>query len=78
MGWIRVNHNKLIFNDSLGDGKSIFVITTDYLLDGGEGNNIFENHISVKESFILLRDLLILEARSQQKLIINPEKRIQP
>ena len=69
--------NAKMFNKKLRIGvsateknkKYFYVITSDYLLNGGDHMTFFEKNIKVIDPNILLRDALIEEAINQKKLI---------
>jgi len=69
--------NAKMFNDKLRiavsatekNKKYFYVITSDYLLNGGDHMTFFEKNIKVIDPNILLRDALIEEAINQKKLI---------
>lgn len=77
-----------ISNASMIDGKFmvngvsettqfIWVITTDYLANGGDRMYFFQDAVERFEKKTLLRDVFIEEAKTQKILIVSSEKRIQ-
>ena len=56
--------------------KYFYVITSDYLLNGGDRMTFFEKKIKVIDPNILLRDALIEEAFKQKKLLKSIDLRI--
>lgn len=55
---------------------SFFVVTSDYLMNGGDNMNFFEDRISTTYAGELLRDVMISAAEKQGTLIWNNEQRI--
>ena len=55
---------------------SFFVVTSDYLMNGGDNMNFFEDRISTTYAGELLRDVMISAAEKQATLIWNNEQRI--
>ena len=66
----------LKLNSENPEAKTFIVITSDYLLNGGDKMNFFEKRVSEKSTGVLLRDAMISEAKSQGTLIWNDESRI--
>lgn len=54
----------------------VWIITSDYLLNGGDHMGFFQKRLSVKHTNLLLRDLMIEEVKRQGTLIWNDENRI--
>ena len=69
-------NGKLIVNGKMKDATEIMIITSDYLANGGDNMNFFEDRIEIIPTGKLLRDVLIQEARIQGTLQSNPENRI--
>ena len=66
----RMSNNKLSINHFSSDkNKYFYVITSDYLLNGGDHMTFFQKNIKGIDPNILLRDALIEEAINQKKLI---------
>lgn len=57
--------------------KEIIIITSDYLVNGGDKMYFFQKAIEVIHTGRLLRDCLIAEAKEQGTLISNSETRIE-
>lgn len=57
--------------------KTVWVITSDYLFNGGDNMSFFEDNIGSSSTTILLRDAFIEEAKIQGTLIWNDENRIE-
>ena len=63
--------------NSENNGASTFlVITSDYLLNGGDKMDFFEKRVSDNTPGVLLRDAMISEAKSQGTLLWNDDQRI--
>ena len=60
-----VKNGKLVFNNWNENSSSFWVITSDYLMNGGDKMNFFAKKISVNKTGTLMRDALITEARFQ-------------
>ncbi len=68
---------KLIVNGVTENTKFIWVITTDYLANGGDRMDFFQDAVERFDKKTLLRDVFIEEAKTQKNLIVSSEKRIQ-
>ena len=68
--------NKINFTSPVTDNYSFYVITSDYLMNGGDNMSFFQDKINVIHTNILLRDAMILEAKRQKYLVFNKENRI--
>lgn len=66
----------LKLNSENKEASTFLVITSDYLLNGGDKMNFFEKRVSENAPGILLRDAMISEAKSQGVLLWNDEPRI--
>lgn len=66
----------LKLNSEYKEASTFLVITSDYLLNGGDKMNFFEKRVSDNAPGVLLRDAMILEAKSQETLLWNDEQRI--
>ena len=62
--------------DELDDEDYFWVITSDYLLGGGDKMYFFKKNIEVKYANQLLRDAFIEAAKAQGTLIYNDDIRI--
>ena len=58
------------------DFETVFIVTSDYLMNGGDDMVFFEEKISEIHTGILMRDAMIEAAKQQKELIWNDEKRI--
>jgi 2',3'-cyclic-nucleotide 2'-phosphodiesterase (5'-nucleotidase family) len=68
---------KLIVNNVTENTKFVWVITTDYLANGGDRMDFFKDAVERSDKRTLLRDVFIEEAKMQKNLIVSSEKRIQ-
>jgi 2',3'-cyclic-nucleotide 2'-phosphodiesterase (5'-nucleotidase family) len=69
--------NKGEFELTVPNDKSyIWVVTSDFLADGGDKMTFFKDPLEIRFSGVLLRDLMISAVKKQQKLNLNVEKRI--
>jgi hypothetical protein len=68
---------KLIVNNVTENTKFVWVITTDYLANGGDRMEFFQDAVERFDKKTLLRDVFIEEAKTQKNLIVSSEKRIQ-
>jgi len=63
--------------DGMGDdAKTVWILTSDYLMKGGDNMTFFEQKISVTHTNELLRDAFIRIAKKQKNLIWSDELRI--
>lgn len=56
--------------------KSLWIVTSDYLMNGGDKMAFFEKRLSENYVGILMRDAMLNAAKSQDTLIWNDENRI--
>ncbi len=56
--------------------KSYWIITSDYLMNGGDKMTFFEKRLSVEYPGVLMRDAMLEVAKDQDTLIWNDENRI--
>ena len=70
-------NGKLTVNGVSENTKYIWVITTDYLANGGDRMDFFQDAVERSDKKTLLRDVFIEEAKTQKNLIVSSEKRIQ-
>mgnify|MGYP005678027031 CR=1 FL=1 len=73
---IQMRAGKLIFNTSIKT-DFFWVITSDYLYQGGDHMDFFKESIEVIETKTLIRDALIEEAKLQKILINDTTIRVQ-
>jgi 2',3'-cyclic-nucleotide 2'-phosphodiesterase (5'-nucleotidase family) len=64
-------------NNVTEETKFVWVITTDYLANGGDRMDFFQDAVERNDKKTLLRDIFIEEAKTQKNLIVSSEKRIQ-
>lgn len=73
----KLKDGKLSVDGITGNTKEIIIITSDYLVNGGDKMYFFQKAIEVIHTGKRIRDCLIIEAKEQGTLISNPEKRIE-
>lgn len=64
------------FTPLMNEAKSFKVLTSDYLMNGGDNMRFFEKRLSVEYPGKLLREVLIEQAKAQDTLSWNDEIRI--
>ena len=72
-----MNQGKLTVNGVTENTTYFWVITTDYLANGGDRMGFFQDAVERSDKKTLLRDVFIEEAKTQKKLIVSSENRIQ-
>ena len=72
-----MNQGKLTVNGVTENTRYFWVITTDYLANGGDRMDFFQDAVERSDKKTLLRDVFIEEAKTQKKLIVSSENRIQ-
>jgi 5'-nucleotidase len=86
--YLRASGGEPIANATISDGKlnlngwtnkttEFWVITSDYLKNGGDKMSFFANPLEINTTGKLMRDVLIEEARFQGTLTIDSTLRIQ-
>jgi 2',3'-cyclic-nucleotide 2'-phosphodiesterase (5'-nucleotidase family) len=70
-------NGKFTINGVSETTQFFWVITTDYLANGGDRMNFFQDAVERFDKNTLLRDVFIEEAKTQKNLIVSTEKRIQ-
>ncbi len=75
-GYFRDGEWMLSFTPGDLPTKDITIITSDYLMNGGDNMHFFEKKTDVRHTGILLRDAFIEAARNQGILRVNDEERI--
>ena len=73
----RLKNGKLNVDGVTADTKSIWILTSDYLMNGGDNMDFFQQKITVSHSNELLRDAFIRMAKKQKLLIWSDELRIE-
>ncbi len=72
-----LKNGKLTFIENTSrESKTFFVVTSDYLMNGGDNMTFFEERLNEIHTNILMRDAMIEAAKEQKELIWNDEKRI--
>lgn len=71
-----LDKGKLIFNGEGVQSESFWILTSDYLMNGGDKMTFFEQRISQRGTGILLRDTFMEVAIFQKELVFNNEQRI--
>jgi 2',3'-cyclic-nucleotide 2'-phosphodiesterase (5'-nucleotidase family) len=69
-------NGKLKFDGADQDASTYWIITSDYLMNGGDKMSFFEERISEEYAGILLRDLMLDVAKKQDTLVWNNQNRI--
>ena len=64
-----LKNGKLIFNESLNSSSYFWVITSDYLFNGGDKMSFFNQNLSSEITDILVRNVLIEEVKKQKVLL---------
>lgn len=68
---------KLIINGMRDNSTKIWILTSDYLLNGGDKMDFFKKKTNINVTGKLLRDILIEEVKAQGTLVENKELRIE-
>lgn len=68
--------NHIYLKRAVDDYSSFYVVTSDYLMNGGDNMGFFQEKVGVIYTNILMRDAMISEAKKQGVLVFNNEKRI--
>ena len=69
-------NGKLLLDGADHDTKSFWIVTSDYLFNGGDNMDFFEQNIAVNRTGVLMRDVMINGARSQGVLKWDDTNRI--
>lgn len=72
----RIENGTLKIDGVNNQTEKVWVITSDYLMNGGDHMEFFEKKISTSLTGVLMRDAMINEAKIQGTLIWNDENRI--
>ncbi|MDX2360377.1 MAG: 5'-nucleotidase C-terminal domain-containing protein [Crocinitomicaceae bacterium] len=67
--------DKLVFLDPIKNTPTFWVVTSDYLMNGGDDMDFFEKKLGAVYPEVLLRDAFIEEAKKQKTLVYNNEER---
>ncbi len=74
---VKLINDKLIFEGKeINDFYQVQIITSDYLMNGGDNMTFFDKKTDVYYTGKLMRDVMIEEARKQDTLIWTDEQRI--
>ena len=76
IGGAILKDGKLIVEGVDANTKTFWIITSDYLLNGGDHMDFFQKRIKTEHTNLLLRDLMIDEVKRQGTLLWNNENRI--
>ncbi|WP_343636546.1 5'-nucleotidase [Fluviicola sp.] len=77
IGGFKLEKGKLVFPDNLAKEKNYFwVVTSDFLANGGDNMFFFNNPLQRFDTNILFRDLIIDAVKKEQKIAFYPEERI--
>ena len=69
-------NGKFEFDNPIKGATTMLVITSDYLFNGGDHMDFFQDNIGVQYAGELMRDVMIDAVKSQKTLIWSDEKRI--
>jgi 5''-nucleotidase/2'',3''-cyclic phosphodiesterase and related esterases len=77
IGGFKLVKGKLVFPDNLAKEKNYFwVVTSDFLANGGDNMFFFNNPLQRFDTAILFRDFIIEAVKKEQKITFYPEERI--
>lgn len=77
IGGFKLEKGKLVFPDNLAKEKNYFwVVTSDFLANGGDNMFFFQNPLQRFDTNILFRDFIIEAVKKEQKIAFYPEERI--
>lgn len=68
--------DEMLFNKATENPQTFWVITSDYLMNGGDKMTFFENKLSTKLTGVLMRDAMLMQASSQDTLVFDNQPRI--
>ncbi len=71
-----LKNGKMELSGEHSEATYFWVITSDYLMNGGDKMTFFEDRLEAEYAGILLRDVFIEVAREQKLLVVSDEKRI--
>ena len=71
-----LDHGKLIIKGMNSQSTYFWIITSDYLMNGGDKMSFFEQKISSKMTDSLMRDALLSVAKEQSVLVMDTNNRI--
>lgn len=73
----RLESGKLILSNEDAQNEYVWIVTSDYLFNGGDKMTFFQNPLDIKYYNLLLRDALINEVKLQGNLLNDTTNRIQ-
>ena len=76
VGMVKIENGKIRFLNPISESKTFWIITSDYLMNGGDNMTFFEKKISFENDGVLLRDIFLEEVKMQKVLRYNDEERI--
>ena len=77
IGGFKLEKGKLVFPDKLAEERNYFwVVTSDFLANGGDNMFFFNNPLQRFDTNILFRDFIIEAVKKEQKITFYPEERI--
>lgn len=72
-----ITNEGLIVNGLQSNHTHVWIITSDYLLNGGDNMSFFKKGVDINYSGVLLRDALIEETKIQKTLVFDSLNRMQ-
>lgn len=77
IGGFKLIQGKLTFQDSLAESKGYFwVVTSDFLANGGDNMYFFSNPLARFDTNILFRDFIIDAVKKEKIITFSPEERL--
>ncbi len=76
IGGARIVEGKLILDELKTGQTSFFIVTSDYLFNGGDKMYFFQKNLAIVYTGILIRDAMIAAAKEQGELVWNEDERI--
>jgi len=77
IGGFKLEKGKLVFPDNLAKDRNYFwVVTSDFLANGGDNMFFFNNPLERIDTNILFRDFIIEAVKKEQKIAFYTEERI--
>jgi 2',3'-cyclic-nucleotide 2'-phosphodiesterase (5'-nucleotidase family) len=77
IGGFKLEKGKLVFPDSLAwERKYFWVVTSDFLANGGDNMFFFNKPLERLDSNVLFRDYIIEAVKKEKKIAFYPEERI--
>ena len=72
----KIQNGKLVFDNPIQGAETMLIVTSDYLFNGGDHMDFFQDKINVEYAGELMRDVMIEAVKKQETLIWSDEKRI--